>query len=137
MLLQIRGDVRRLMEAGLGALTPSRARTLARSLSQGQPVEQANRLARELIEWSRGSREWVTELVSREVRRQLTGMGIATRDDLDALRKRVRELETSRRSAPKSAARSGSRKRSTTKKSTAKSTATTRTASGSSGTSPT
>jgi polyhydroxyalkanoate synthesis regulator phasin len=122
MLLQMRGDVRRLVEAGLGALTPSRARGLARSIAQGQPVEQVNRVARELMEWSRGSRERLTEMVSREVRRQLKGLGIATKDDLDALRKRVRELETGRSAAPKTAARSTSkstsRKRSTAKKST-------------------
>jgi polyhydroxyalkanoate synthesis regulator phasin len=118
MLLQIRGDVRRLVEAGLGALTPSRARDLARSLAQGQPLEQVNRLARDLMEWSRASRERLTETVSREVRRQVKGLGIATKDDLDALRKRVRELETTRGTARKSASRSSLRKRSTAKKST-------------------
>jgi polyhydroxyalkanoate synthesis regulator phasin len=120
MLLQIRGDVRRLVEAGLGALTPSRARELARSLSHGQPMEQVNRLARDLMEWSKASRDRLTETVSREVRRQVKGLGIATKDDLDALRKRVRELETSRGTARRSTGRSSSRKRSTAKKTTTK-----------------
>jgi polyhydroxyalkanoate synthesis regulator phasin len=133
VLLQIRGDVRRLLEAGLGALTPSRARGLARSLAQGQPVEQVNRVARELMEWSRGSRKRLTEMVSGEVRRQLKGMGIATKEDLDALRKRVRELETGRSAAPKTAARSASRSTSRKRSTAKKSTTATSAASGSSG----
>ena len=41
----------------------------------------------------------VTELVQREVRRQMKAFGVATKDDLDALKRRVRELE--RGGAPK------------------------------------
>jgi polyhydroxyalkanoate synthesis regulator phasin len=95
MLEDVRRGVRGFVEAVSGALTPSRARDLARSMTQGQGVEQINRVAQELLEWSQRSREWISETVQREVKRQLSGAGIATREDLDALRKRVRELEKS------------------------------------------
>ncbi len=126
-------DMRRYVEAGLGSLTPARARDMARSLVQGQGTEQVNRLAGNLMEWSRRSRERITELVQAEVRRQLRAVGVATRDDLDALRKRVRELEkapaasppsrstaTRRSPARKSTSRKPTARKSTARKSTAK-----------------
>ena len=86
-------DMRSFFGAGVGALTRERARDLARSLLEGERSEQANRLAGELYQWSQRSREWLRDAVGQEVRRQLTSLGLATREDLDALRKRVRELE--------------------------------------------
>jgi polyhydroxyalkanoate synthesis regulator phasin len=99
MLEDVRRNVFGFVEAGMaavsGALTPARAREMARSLASGEGPKQANRIAQELLEWSQRSREWISEAVSREVKRQLATMGIATKEDLDALRKRVRELERS------------------------------------------
>src|SRR2546423_15465701 len=92
-------DVRKYVEAAFESLNPSRARELAGSMVKGQPTEQVNWLARELLNWSQRSRERITELVQTEVKRQLKAIGIATRDDLDTLRSRVRELERSGRSA--------------------------------------
>jgi polyhydroxyalkanoate synthesis regulator phasin len=113
--------VRDFVEAGMtavsGALTPSRARDLAKSLTRGEGRDQVNRVAQDLLDWSQRSRGWVAELVQREVKRQLSSLGIATRDDLDSMRKRVRELERasgleSRKAGSK---KSGSRKVPTTK----------------------
>jgi len=99
VLEDVRRGVRAVVEAGVsavsGALTPSRARDLARSIAQGEGVEQINRVAQDLLDWSQRSREWISEIVQREVKRQLSSAGIATREDLDALRKRVRDLERS------------------------------------------
>jgi hypothetical protein len=54
----------------------------------------------------------VTDLVRREVRAQMKALGVATKDDVDALRKRVRELE--RGGAPrKRAARKPTARKST------------------------
>ena len=119
-------DVRRYVEAGLGALTPAKARDAARSLLSGRPGEQVNRTAQDLLEWSRRSRERITELVQSEVRKQLRAFGVATKDDLDALRKRVRELEKAiPSSAP--ARKPSARKPATRKASTRKASASTRT----------
>lgn len=95
----MRDEIRRYVEAGLGVLSPSGARDAARSLLQGEGRERVSRAAQDLLEWSARSRERITELIQREVRRQLKGVGLATRDDLDALRKRVRDLEKAAASA--------------------------------------
>jgi hypothetical protein len=147
-------DARRYVEAALGNLTPSGARDLARSMVEqaqgfasgqspgavaGQVAGQVRELAQQLMEWSQQSRERVMDLVQAEVRKQLKAFGIASRDDVDTLRKRVRDLEkggaapaakrtTARRSAAKrsTAKRTGSSAKSTRKsirKSPAKSSA--------------
>jgi hypothetical protein len=71
----------------------------------------------------------VVQLVRSEVQTQLKQIGVASRDEVDALRKRVRELEkaqggrktTAKRStAKKTTAKKTTAKRSTAKKTTAK-----------------
>jgi len=128
MLEDMRRNVREFVEVGMaavsGALTPSRAKDLARSIAGGQGREQVNRVAQDLLEWSQRSREWIAESVQREVKRQLSAMGIATREDLDALRKRVRELEKSS---------GGGAKRAGTKKTAARKTAASKRTTGAAG----
>jgi polyhydroxyalkanoate synthesis regulator phasin len=120
MLDDVRRNVFGLVEAGMaavtGALTPARAREMARQVASGEGPRQANRIAQDLLEWSQRSREWISEAVSKEVKRQLGAIGLATKDDLVALRKRVRELERATGTAAKttgrkSSARSGAAKR--------------------------
>jgi polyhydroxyalkanoate synthesis regulator phasin len=86
-------DVRKYMEAAVGKLTPAKAQELARSLLQGQGKEQVAKAAQDLLEWSNKNRERLVELVRSEVRSQLSAIGVATKDEVDALKKRVRELE--------------------------------------------
>jgi polyhydroxyalkanoate synthesis regulator phasin len=89
----IASDVRRYVEAALGKLTPGKAQEIARSMVQGQGKEQVQKFAKDLMEWSSKNRERMVEFVRREVRAQLKLMGVASRDELEALKKRVRELE--------------------------------------------
>jgi polyhydroxyalkanoate synthesis regulator phasin len=116
-------DVRRYVEAAFESLNPSRARELAGQLVKGQPKEQVNRAARDLFGWSQRTRERITELVQAEVKRQLKGVGVATHDDLDTLRARVRELEraggTGGPAAERTTAKKSSAKKTTRKKSSA------------------
>ena len=88
-------DLRRYMEAAAGKLTPASAQQMARSIVGGQSKgrEQVQRVAQDLLEWSKTNRERMTETVRREVREQLRAMGVATREDVDALRKRISDLE--------------------------------------------
>ena len=87
-------DVRKSIEATIGNLTPARAQELAKSLSDpGTAKEQVARLAADMLEWSQRSRERLRDFIGREVASQLTSMGVASRSDVDALKKRVRELE--------------------------------------------
>jgi polyhydroxyalkanoate synthesis regulator phasin len=101
-------EVRRYMEAAVEKLTPAKAQAMARSLLEGQSKgrEQVQRLAQDLMEWSNQTRERMSEMVRREVARQLKTIGVASREEVDALRARVRELERGGRSAAKNTGRS-------------------------------
>jgi polyhydroxyalkanoate synthesis regulator phasin len=78
----------------------AQAQELARSLMQGQGKEQVSKAAQEILKWSNRNRERVTELVRSEVASQLKSLGVASRDEVDALRKRVRELERAQTKRP-------------------------------------
>lgn len=134
-------EVRRYMEVVqgmLGRLTPAQARDLAKGLAGGQGKEQVTKTAHELLEWSHRNRERMTDLVGREVRSQLATVGVATRDDIDALKKRVRHLEREIGGTTTTRKRSTA-KRSTAKRSTAKAAAASQPATGQppAGTTPT
>jgi len=124
-VVMVGGDGRKNMEATMQKLSPARAQEMARSLMQSQTSEQVQKAARDLIDWSNKSRQRLTEAVQREVRSQLKSLGVASRDEVDSLKRRVRELErqvggpaaTAKKPA---AARSRTKKpTSTTKRSTA------------------
>lgn len=102
------GDIRKFMEAAVGKLSPSKAQELARSVMRGEGKEQVSKAAQDLLEWSNKNRQRIADLVRSEVRSQLSAMGVASRDEVDALKKRVRELERA----------GGTPKRSTAKKRT-------------------
>lgn len=108
------GDVRKIVEAAVGKLSPAKAQELARSVMHGEGKEQIAKAAQDLQEWSNKNRQRLTDLVRSEVRAQLTAIGVASKDDVDALKKRVRELE---RGGSK---RSTAKKRSSAKKASAR-----------------
>lgn len=89
-------EIRRSMEAAIGKLSPTKAREIASSLMQGEGKDQVAKAAQDLLEWSNRNRERLAELVRTEVRSQLKQVGLASRDEVDALRKRVRQLEKAR-----------------------------------------
>ena len=109
-------EVRRYMEAAMGKLSPAKAQELAKSMVKGQGREQVTKTTKDLLEWSSKNRERLADLVRSEVRSQLKTIGVASRDEVDALRKRVRELER----AGKPAAKRTTAKRTTAKRTTAK-----------------
>jgi paraquat-inducible protein B len=83
-------DIRKTFEAVIGQLSPGKAQQLAkRYLEPGAAKEQVAKTAGELVDLSQRLRE----TVRKEVANQLHSMGAATRDELDAVRKRVRDLE--------------------------------------------
>jgi polyhydroxyalkanoate synthesis regulator phasin len=107
------GQVREYMEAAIGKLSPAKAQELAKSLSKGQGRDQVSKAAKDLLAWSNKNKERLTSMVQTEVKSQLKTIGVASRDEVDALRKRVRELERAQ-------GKKSTRKRSTAKRSTAK-----------------
>lgn len=87
-------DVRKTIEATLDTLTPANAQKLAKSLlDPGVAKEQVAKSAADLLEWSQHNRERMREIVGREIQAQLHMVGAAPQTELDALKKRVRELE--------------------------------------------
>jgi polyhydroxyalkanoate synthesis regulator phasin len=111
-------DVRRTLEGLAGTLTPARAQQLAKDMMEpGAAKEQVAKATADLLEWSQSNRDRIKEFVGREVQHQTKTVGLASQAELDALKKRVRELE---RAAGMTAS---GRKKSTAKRSPRKSTA--------------
>jgi polyhydroxyalkanoate synthesis regulator phasin len=100
--------IRRYVEAGREALTPKKAEELARALvHQGQAkADQAGRIARDLVEWSRKSSERLQKSIRHEVQKQMEKTGVATKDEVEALKWRIRELESQAKLRAKSQAKS-------------------------------
>jgi hypothetical protein len=77
-------------------------------------------MAADMLEWSQRSRDRLKEVISREIASQMKSMGLATQADVDALKKRVRNLE--RRAGMTASGRSAAKK-TAAKKTAAKKTA--------------
>lgn len=94
--------VRRYVEAGRDVLTPKKAEELARALiEQGQArADQAGRITRDLVEWSRKNSERLRETIRHEVQKQMSKAGVATKEEVESLKRRIRELEASKKAAP-------------------------------------
>lgn len=102
-------EVRKAIEAVIGNLTPAKAQDLAKSLSDpGAAKEQVSKMAADMLEWSQRSRDRLKEVISREIASQMKSMGVATQADLDAVKKRVRDLE--RRAGMTASGRSAAKK---------------------------
>jgi hypothetical protein len=117
-------DIKKTFDALIGQLSPAKAQQLAkRYLEPGAAKEQVAKTAGELIELSQRLRD----AVRKEVTSQMRSMGAATQDELDSLRKRVRNLEraagTTASGGRKTARTAGSRKTSAQKTSGQKKTA--------------
>jgi hypothetical protein len=83
-------DIKKTFDAMLEQLSPAKAQQLAkRYLEPGAAKDQVAKTAGELIDLSQRLRE----AVRKEVASQLRSMGAATQDELQTLRKRVRDLE--------------------------------------------
>ena len=126
-------DVRKQLEASFGNLNPSKAQDLAKGmLDRDAAKEQVAKLAADLIDWSQRNRARLTTMIRDEVRDQLRQMGVASQEEVDVLRKRVRELErasrarTAKASAKRASAKGASSKTATAKTSTTKRTTTKR-----------
>ncbi len=122
-------DIRKAVEGMLGTLTPAKAQQLAKDLMEpGAAKEQVAKVTADLLEWSQANRERMSTFVRREISEQMKAVGgIATQAELDALKKRVRDLEraagmTASGRAKITRGSTSTRKRATSK-STAKSTA--------------
>ena len=116
-------DVRKTIEGSLGNLTPARAQEIAKGmLDRDAAKEQISKTAADLLEWSQRNRNRLSAMIRNEVRDQLRQSGVATAEEVKALRKRVRELEravtpTAARSKTTSEAKSTSKAKGSAKRS--------------------
>jgi hypothetical protein len=109
-------DVRKTIEASLGNLSTTRAQEIAKSmLDTDAAKDQVTKTAADLMDWSQRNRARLVSLIRGEVRDQLRQMGVATEEEVNALRKRVRDLE---RTARATGARGGGKKTSGAKTTT-------------------
>ncbi len=85
--------LRKYVEAGIAftQLTKARAEAIVRELVKAGDVhrEQAQDSVEELLDRSRKSTEGIAWLVRREIEKQLSSMGFATRDEVDKLEARI------------------------------------------------
>ena len=98
--------VRKYVEAGREAITPKKAEELARALArQGQArADQVQQLAKDLAEWSRKSSERWREAIKGEVQKQVSKAGVATKDEIESLKRRIRRLESEAKPAARTSA---------------------------------
>jgi polyhydroxyalkanoate synthesis regulator phasin len=106
-------------------LRRSQARRLASDLvAQGQLArDQIGAAVDELVEISRSRSEELRTIIRSEVQRQLGGLGLATKNDLVALERRLRATPPARAAAKKSPSKTSKKpaaKKATAKKATAK-----------------
>jgi polyhydroxyalkanoate synthesis regulator phasin len=122
--------VRRFVLERFDRVSSRRPEDLARSVAQQGKAkrEQATRIAGDVVDWSRKNLELVTDVVQREVRRQIARLGVATKEETRALQKRVRDLEAggaakktpARKTVAKRTAKTPTAKASTKKKTAAR-----------------
>jgi polyhydroxyalkanoate synthesis regulator phasin len=112
-------DIRKLADSFLEKLSPAKAQELAKGLLGEDRREQAQKLGADLIEAAQRNRDRVKDLVSREVKSQLKTMGLATQAELDALKRRVRDLERAGKASATPAARKPAAKKPAAKRATA------------------
>ncbi|HZD67448.1 MAG TPA: phasin family protein [Actinomycetes bacterium] len=81
--------------ASLTEMTRTRAERLASRLAKQGELQsgQVGRFAEDLVRRTQRNRETMSRLIQREVKRQLSVLGIATRDEVARLQQRIRALE--------------------------------------------
>jgi polyhydroxyalkanoate synthesis regulator phasin len=98
--------LKRLLDAGMTftAMTQARAEDLIRDLVRAGEVqaEQAQGVVDELVDRSRRNSERLIDAVRSEIRQQVANLGLATKDDIDRLERKIADV-SSRAPAKKAA----------------------------------
>ena len=89
--------LKRLLDAGMTftAMTQARAEDLIRDLVRAGEVqaEQAQSVIDELLDRSRRNSERLIDAVRAEIRQQMASLGLATKNDVERLERRIAELD--------------------------------------------
>lgn len=103
MLDQIRIAIQ--LASGVAEVPRRQAERLARQLAGELKGSSVAVLAEDIVNRSRENAQIVSALVVSEIKRQLKTMGLATRDDLERLAKRLKVLEDKSKPKPKAKAK--------------------------------
>jgi polyhydroxyalkanoate synthesis regulator phasin len=105
MLEVVRNAIR--MAAVVAEVPRKQAERFARQLARSGEVSasQVSSIAEDIVRRSRQNADMIRTLVTSEIRRQVRLLGLASRDDVDALARRVRKLEAKASSLRPAAAR--------------------------------
>ncbi|MDQ1521856.1 MAG: hypothetical protein QOI55_2929 [Actinomycetota bacterium] len=121
-------DWKQLIEAGMQftEMRRSQAKRIAQELlSQGQIArDQLAATVDELVEMSRRRTDELTQVVRQEVQRQLGALGLATKEDLERVERRVAGVTGTASGAGKAPAKKAAAKKAPAKKAAGASTAT-------------
>lgn len=93
MLDQIRSAIE--LASGVAEIPRRQAERFARSLAKRGDLRlsQVSTLAESIVERSRSNAEMVRSIIRSEIRRQVRALGLATKDDLERLSRRIQRLE--------------------------------------------
>ena len=116
--------LKRYLDAGIAftTLNQARAEALVKDLVKAGEVQadQARDTVTDLLERSRKNSEKLLDAVRKEVRKQITSLGLASKSDLDRLEARIASLFGAAPAAAKKAAARPAAKKATAKRATAK-----------------
>lgn len=126
--------IKRYLDAGMAftQMTQSRAEAIVKDLVKAGEVQaqRTEELVSQLVERSRKNTDRLLDVVRKEVRDQIAGLGLATKDDIARLEKKLAAKPNKTASAKKPAKKqtaskkkAGAKKKAATKKSAAKKTA--------------
>ena len=111
----MRDAIRRYVDAAqsLTDVPRDRAERIARRLASSGLIErtQIRSVTADLVERSRKNRRRITSMVSSEMQRQVSRLGLASKADIDRLSRRVRALESAGRRATGTSKSVAARKR--------------------------
>jgi polyhydroxyalkanoate synthesis regulator phasin len=117
--------LKRLLDAGMtfAAMTQARAEDLVRDLVRAGEVqaEQAQTVIDELVDRSRRNSERLIDAVRAEIRQQMTSLGLATKNDVERLERRMADVSPARGSRKATSRKAPARKATKTTKAAAKS----------------
>jgi polyhydroxyalkanoate synthesis regulator phasin len=101
MLEQLRAALE--MASGLVEVPRQRAEKLAKEFAKsgGLGMSQVSSLAEDIMKRSKENAEMVRALVTSELKRQIKTLGLATKEDIDRLGRRIDRLEKARKPAGK------------------------------------
>jgi polyhydroxyalkanoate synthesis regulator phasin len=115
----VRDAIKRYVEAAqsLTEVPRERAEQIARTLAGSGLIDtgQIRGVASDIVGRSRENRRKLTDLVAREIRRQVSRIGFASKEEVERLRQRVQALEISERRIRQASERGPAKRKPATK----------------------